>query len=393
MSDNIDPDIPFFLSPQNVENRHPMYKSLYDSFVVHSALSFAQEYTYYWIHRGRRLQLSLRSNPKLVLWVDWSRASIHAAPAGHTFTTQVTYQINGSAVSYQEKFFLLHGSIFFLSHVFNKLNLLHDRQLRAHGATIHYGTFPFTNGVKVRYMVLNNVADPQKLNQEYREFGLEEDLPMPLLLQTVPHHFSVNLTPNFTERAPRAVPSNGGMLPWPRPRPATAPSPTGYRPPAPPPNVTVGPPPTISPLLAEALNRPVIHPHYYPEFSLFPLPPPLYHQAQLPHPIGTVNSTRTQTPAPGSSSRKPRRIAPKPRKSPEIDILTIDPLPGPSSSAQPTSVPATEIISLPVMDTQPDTSASPPRMADSDPLAAEEEAELGDQFQHLGPKRRRNNII
>ena len=387
MSDNIDPDTPFFLSPQHVENHHPMFKSLHDSFPMRSALAFAQEYTWYWIHRARRLQLSLRSSPKLVIWVDWSRASIHAAPAGHTFQTQITYQINGSAVSYQEKFFLLHGSIFFLSHLFNKLNLLHDQQLLAHGASMHYGPFPFTNGMKVRYLVLNNVADPQKLNLEYREFGLEEDLPRPLLLQPTPHQFSVNLTPNFTERSPRAVPCNGGMLPW--PRPPTAPSPTGYRPQAPPPNVTVGPPPTISPLLAEALNRPVVNPHYFPDFSLFPRPPPLYHQAQLP-PL-PVNNTRAQAPAPGGSGKKPRRIAPKPRKSSEIDIVTVDPVPGPSSSVQPTSVPA---ISLSVMDTEPDTSVSPPRMAEAAPLSAEEEEELGDQFQSLGPyKRRKNNIV
>ena len=106
-----------------------------------------------------------------------------------------------------------------------------------------------------------------------------------------------------------------------------------------------------------------------------------------------MNSTRAQTPAPGGSTRKPRRIAPKPRKSSEIDILTVEPVSVPSSSVQPVSAPATEIISLPMMDTQPDTSVSPPRMAETASLAAEEEEALGDQFQHLGAKRRRNNIV
>ena len=221
---------------------------------------------------------------------------------------------------------------------------------------------------------------------------------MPLLLKTVPHHFSVGFPPNFTEQAPRAVPSNGGMLPWPpRARPLAASSPTGSRAPAPP-NITVGPPPTIRPLLAEALNRPTIHPHYYPEFSLFPLPPPLYPPAHLPQPLGAVSSPRTQISAPGSSTsysatKKPRRIAPKPRKSSEIDILTVETLSVPSSSSQPVSGPATEIISLPLIENQPAPSVSPPRMAEPASLVADDsEQPLGDQFQSLQPKRRRNNI-
>ena len=383
MSDNIPQDTPFFLSPQHVEAHHPMYKSLHDTFPMRSAIAFTQEYVWYWLHRARKLQLALRSSPRLIIWVDWSRASIHAAPGGHLFQTQITYQINGSPVSYPEKFFLLHSSIFFLSHLFNKVNLLHDEHLLPHGASLQYGDFPFTNGMKVRYLVLNCISDPQRLNQEYREFALEEDLPRPLLLQPTPHQFSVNLTPNFTERSPRAVPCNGS-LPWPR-SPA-APAPTAGRPQGPP-NVTVGPPP-ISPLLAEALNRPVVNPHYFPDFSLFPRPPPLYHQAQLP-PLPLT--TRVQAPAPGGSSgKKPRRIAPKPRKSEEIDIVTVN---VPGTSAQPRPVPASETISLSAGNIEPDTSVSPPRMEEAVPLSAEEEEELGDQFQSLGPyKRRKNNI-
>ena len=373
MSDNIPQDTPFFLSPQHVAAHHPMYKSLSDSFPMRSAIAFTQEYVWYWLHRARRLQLALRSSPKLIIWVDWSRASIHATPGGHLFQTQIVYQINGSPVSYPEKFFLLHSSIFFLSHLFNKVNLLHDEHLLPHGASLQFGEFPFTNGMKVRYLELNCISDPQRLNIEYKEFALEEDLPRPLLLQPTPHQFSVNLTPNFTERSPRAVPCNGS-LPW--PRPPAPPAPTACRPQAPP-NVTVGP----HPLLAEALNRPV----YFPDFSLFPRPPPLYHQAQLP-PLPVT--TRVQAPAPGGSSgKKPRRIAPKPRKSEEIDIVTVS---VPGTSAQPRPVPASETISLPAGNIEPDTSV---KMEEAVPLSREEEEELGDQFQSLGPyKRRKNNI-
>ena len=223
---------------------------------------------------------------------------------------------------------------------------------------------------------------------------------MPLLLKAVPHHFSLGcLTPNFTEQAPRAVPSNGGMLPWPpRASPSASSSPTGSRVQAPP-NVTVGAPPMVNPLLAEALNRPPIHPHYWPGYSLFPLPPPgpLYPPAPLAQPLCNVRVPRPQVSTPGGSisypaPKKPRRIAPKPRPSLEIDILTVEA--SAPSSAQPVSGPSKrEIVSLPLIESLPAPDVSPPRMAEPTTLEADEsEPPLGDQFQSLGPKQRRNNI-
>ena len=401
MSDDDDRVVPFNLSPQNIETRSPIYRNLYDSFDVRSGLSFCQEFIYHWIHKARKLQISLRSNPKIIVWVDWSRASVYGTPTGSTFTTQVTYSVNGSAVSSQEKFFLLNGSIFFLSHMFNKLNLVHDRNLRVHGATLHFDAFPFANGRKVRFMVLTPLNNNQRLNLEYREFGLEEDLPRPLLLKAVPHHFSVGcLTPHFTEQAPRSIPSNDGLLAWPaRASSSATSSPTGNRVRAPP-NVTMGAPPMLNPLLAEALNRPPIHPHYWPGYSLFSMPPPgpLYSPTPLPQPLCTVRIPRPQVSTPGGSTsypvpRKPRRIAPKPSSSSDIDILTVEAPSAPSSTQSVPGPAGGEILSLPLIEGLPAPDSSPPRMTEPTSLVdVESEPPIGDQFQSLQKKRRRNNI-
>ena len=156
----------------------------------------------------------------------------------------------------------------------------------------------------------------------------------------------------------------------------------------------------VNPLLAEALNRPPIHPHYWPGYSLFPLPPPgpLYPPAPLAQPLGTVSIPRPQVSTPGGSTsypapRKPRRIAPKPRPSSEIDILTVETQSVPSSSQSVPGPAEREIISLPLIESLPAPDVSPPRMTEPTSLVADEsEPPLGDQFQSLQPKRRRNNI-
>ena len=403
MSDNDDRVAPFNLSPQNIEARSPIYRNLYDSFDVRSGLSFCQEFIYHWLHKARRLQISLRSNPNIVVWVDWSRASIYGTPTGSTFTTQVNYTVNGSAVSSQEKFFLLRGSIFYLSHMFNKLNIVTDRNLRIHGARLHFDSFCFTNGHKVRFMVLTPLNNDHRLNLQYQEFGLEEDLPRPLLLKAIPHNFSVGcLTPQFTEQAPRSIPSNDGLMAYPaRAGLASTTSPLGTQARAPP-NITLGTPAMLNPLLSEALNRPPIHPHYWSQgYSLFPMPPPgpLYSPNPLPQPLCSVRIPRPQVSAPGESTsypvpRKPRKIAPKSSSSTDIDILTVE---GPSAPSSTQSLPGPaggEILSLPLIGGLPAPVSSPTRMPEPTSLIdVDSEPPIGDQFQTLNKKRRRHNVV
>ena len=99
MSDNEEQVAPFNLCPKGVEERSPIFRNLYDSFDVRSGLSFCEEFIYFWINKARRLQLSLRSNPRIIIWVDWSRAQVYGSPLGSTFTTQVNYMVNGTAAA------------------------------------------------------------------------------------------------------------------------------------------------------------------------------------------------------------------------------------------------------------------------------------------------------
>ena len=102
MSDNDEPTVaPFNLCPRGAEERPPIFRNLYDTFEVRSGLSFCEEFIYFWISKSRRLQLSLRSNPRIIIWIDWKRSEVYGSPLSSTFTTEVNFMVNGATVNTQ----------------------------------------------------------------------------------------------------------------------------------------------------------------------------------------------------------------------------------------------------------------------------------------------------
>ena len=409
MSDNEEQVAPFNLCPKGAEERPPIFRNLYDSFDVRSGLSFCEEFIYFWINKARRLQLSLRSNPRIIIWVDWKRSQVYGSPLGSTFTTEVSYMVNGTAVNTQEKFYLLRGSLFYLNHIFNKLNITTDKHLRIHGARLHFDSFSFTNGHKVRYMVLTPLPDESRLNMEFQEYGLEEVLPRPLLLRSQPHHFSVGCltTPQFAEQAPRSIPTNDGLLAWPaRAGFTSTSSPPGGQTRGPP-NVSMVPPAMLNPILSQALSRPPSNLHYWPQsYSLFSMPPPgpFHPPGPLPQPYCSIRILTPQVPAPGGPKshpvpRKLKKIAPKPvSSSSDVDIISIFPstVEGANAPSSTESLPGTsggERYSLPPIVGLPAPDSSPTMIPETTSLIEDDqEPPIGDQFINLNKKRRRNNI-